>query len=125
MYTLSEKLLAAIMALLLGLSPLQGAVAAVLDTPIQGTGMRLMVEEQGNDTSMPSHQMDHDATQLMPDGGCTTHAGASHHCASCATGIITDLTSLTHPATAQELRLATQDGFTSQPVSSLYRPPRG
>ncbi|MEN8171171.1 MAG: hypothetical protein ABFS08_13190 [Pseudomonadota bacterium] len=124
MRSLSDKLLAAILALVLGFSPLQGAVAAVLDTPSQGMGMHQMMESQGDQNSVPANQMSHDyCQQNKMDDDCTSHAGASSHCSSCVVGLI-PVTTINITPTLISGPHPSSDGFISQHAPSLYRPPR-
>ena len=116
--------MATILALLLGFSPLQGAVAAVLATPAQGMGMHQMVEKADDKKSVSAHQMKHECQQHQADNGCTNHAGSSGHCASCVIAILPDTTSSFTPTVTLASR-PSNVGFTSQYTTSPYRPPIG
>ena len=124
MCSLSEKLLTVILALLLGLSPLQGAVAAMQDSPAQDMGMHQMVEQPDEQNTVTLHQMSHDCQQHKGDRGCTSHASSCNQCASCVVGLLPVTTSNVTPTVTTGLR-PFNDGLSTPHAPSLYRPPRG
>ncbi len=127
MCSLTDKFLAVILALLVGFSPLQSAVAAVLDAPSQKAGMHQMhqlmaPQDEKNNVTPP--QLSHDCQQHLGEDSCTHHAGSAGHCTGCVVGILpVIITSSTLATETLALRPST-DGFTSQHAPSLYRPPR-
>ncbi len=124
MRRLTDKLLTVMLSLLLGFSPLQGAVASMLDTPSQGVDMHQMIGYEGEVNTLSSDQMHQDCPQHMVDNGCQTHVGTSNHCSSCVVGLPSAMTAVFTPILKPSSR-PFNDGFASHPVTSLYRPPRG
>ena len=124
MHYLTDKLLTVTLALVLGLSPLQGAVASMLDTHSDSVGMQQMMAHAGDMSSLSAPQMNHDCSQHMGDSGCQTHAGASSHCSSCVVGIHSAMIAAFTPILESGTR-PSNEGFTSYSTTSLYRPPRG
>jgi hypothetical protein len=123
MCRLNDKLLTVILALLLGLSPLQGAVASILYSPSINVGMHQMLgQEDGSGVS--SHQLCPDCQQYMAENCCPMHAGAASHCACFVVVILPETASLFIPTLTPSLRTPNHS-FTSRYTASLYRPPRG
>lgn len=127
MCSLTDKFLAVILALFMGFSPLQGAVAAVPDAPTQEVGMHQMhqlMAQQDEMNNVTPPQMNHDCQRHLGDERCTNHAGSAGHCTGCAVGILPVITTSSTPAVETLALRPSTDGFTSQHAPSLYRPPR-
>lgn len=120
---LSEKLLAILLTLLLGLSPpLQGAMA----------GLAVSSDHEGETYQMSDTQGDmvkdidpatHDCEQYNADDGCNGHSCSSGQCASCVLAV---LPICSHPINFKATSKLLQKGdyFVSQLSSSLFRPPK-
>jgi hypothetical protein len=123
MYSLSEKMLAAILALLIGFLPAQGVMAAATISPDMGMEMHQMVDAQTDNMSTTANQMNHDCEQPMSEDCCTTHFCSSCQCASCVSGIFVEFSASFNPIV--EIGLSSIiDGFVSQHTSTLFRPPK-
>ena len=84
MRRLSEKMLAILLILLVGLSPLQGAMAGFASLPDQGEGIHQMTDRQEGGMVMASdHGAAHDCEQCKAEVGCHCHNCLSGHCVSC------------------------------------------
>lgn len=123
MHALTDKLLALFMALLLGLSPMQAAVSAVM----VDAGQTMAIHEMSNHTGamdMAGMASAHDCCeQAMKNVGCPDGDCSSSHCASCVIGLVAAV----YPAFNRSLSCEKQaliHGSLRQAPSSLYRPPR-
>ena len=126
MRRLPEKLLAVVLSVILGLMPLQGAMAG-FTTPIKQMG------------EVHHHQMGnhHDGSQVLDAGhsammgceNCNTDAGcsgdncSSGHCVSCLLALLTDFSFSVHQTIASVV-MQTHNDLVKQSISSLFRPPR-
>ena len=117
MSRISEKLLTVLLTLLLGLSPLQGAIAGFASSLDQEEGMHQMSGTHG-DMAMNIDHGAHDCEQCSAGDGCS-----SGQCASCALALLPYITLPKNLTAAIEL-LRTDDGSVSQYSSFLFRPPR-
>ena len=117
MRCVSEKLLAIALTLLLGLSPLQGAMAGFAPSSDQEKGMHAMAERHGDMV------MDHDCERNNAYDTDNCHSCSSGQCTSCALAV---LPVFSHPTNRIGMSglLRADDGFVSQLASSLFRPPR-
>ena len=122
MYRLSEKLLAILLTLLLGLSPFQGAMAGFAASSDQEGGVHQMSDTQG-DMVMDIDPATHDCEQCNADDGCNGHSCSSGHCASCVLAVLPVFSHPTNLSATPGL-LRADDDFVSQLSSSLFRPPR-
>ena len=122
MQSLSEKLLAVLLTLLLGLSPLQGAIAGIASSAQEG-GLQQMADMQADHMVVNSDHAAHDCDQCNADDCCGGHSCSSAQCASCVLAVISVFS---HPiklsTTSEHPRV--DDGFASQPSFSLFRPPK-
>ncbi|MBL3591192.1 MAG: hypothetical protein JMN24_15585 [gamma proteobacterium endosymbiont of Lamellibrachia anaximandri] len=118
---LSDKLLAVLLTLLLGLSPLQGAMAGFAASPDREGSVHQMSDM--HDSGMVMDQAAHDCKQCSADDGCGGHSCSSGQCASCALALLPVFLLPTHLAATPVLPRADK-GFVSQLSSSLFRPPR-
>lgn len=124
MYRLPEKLLAVLLSVLLGLIPLQGAMAGVYSQ---------------KDDVVHQHHMDanhsdimvmmHDSATMMDCDECNTatlcggNSCSSGHCISCILALLPQIlipTLQTSTSIVAQLHFE----FMRQPASSLFRPPR-
>ena len=124
MRRVSEKLLAVLLTLLLGLSPLQSAMAGFASSLDQEGGVHQMANSHDGGMVMAAdHVAAHDCEQCNADAGCNGHNCSSGQCASCALAL---LQVFSHPQNliAVSVPLRADDGFVSQLSSYLFRPPR-
>jgi hypothetical protein len=122
MYRRSEQLLAVMLILLLGLSPLQSAIADAA-FPTRGEPAHQTACMHDGGMMMAGDQSPHGCDQCNSDTGCSNHTCSSGHCTSSVLAMI--------PAFSYPLNLsvvaglpAADDGFVSQLSTSLFRPPR-
>lgn len=122
MHHLSKKLLAVMLSLLLGLSPLQGAIAgyAAFDDQSEN-GYQLVSLHDNMAMAVNQHTLDQD--QCETDTGSTGHSCSSGHCASCAL-VIAQVSILSTIDISKPLLLQVDDRVVSQPSTSLFRPPK-
>jgi hypothetical protein len=116
-----EKLLAIVLVLLLGLSPLQNALADIACSSGQEAPVSMVDCMHGGDMVV-TDQPTHDCEQCDIGQSCASHACSSSHCASSGMAI---LPTLSYPATyivATKIVLV-KDRFESQNLPSLFRPP--
>ena len=120
----SNKLLAILLALLVGLVPLQGAMAGVVDSFDQGEGGHQMADRQDDSLAMVNYVLAQDCEHCKVDAGCSNGDGCSSGgCVSCVLELLPVVSSLTHQS-AVSVRFRTADGFVRHSSSSLFRPPR-
>ncbi len=119
---LSEKLLAILLTLLLGLSPLQSAMAGFAVSSDQEGGVHQISVIQG-DMVMNIDHATYDCEQCNADDGCNGHSCSSGQCASCVLAV---LPIGSHPINFKATSKLLQKGdyFVSQLSSSLFRPPK-
>ena len=120
----SKKLLAILLALLVGLIPFQSAMAGFADSFGQGDGVHQMAGRHDGSQAMADHVMAQDCEHCKVDAGCSNgHECSSGHCVSCVLGLLPVL-SLPPYQSAASIKVATDDGFVRQLSSFLFRPPR-
>ena len=124
MRSLNDKMLCLALALLVGFSPVQGALASVMKAPSQDMSMhhQMMGQHDSKDAMDPEQQRPL-CQQHMGDKDCPSHTGSSNHCAGCVVGILLPPTINFSPILLLSFR-PSNDGFSSQHTTSLYRPPR-
>jgi hypothetical protein len=122
MHRLPEKLLIIMLTLLLGLAPLQGALAGIFISTDQHVGMQQMPDSHA-DAMVMDHSTSHDCVQNMDDKRCSGHSCSSGHCASCALGLTASFAYTAIFSSAPKSNL-TDERFVSQTSSLLFRPPR-
>ncbi len=139
MHRLSSKILALLIVVLMGLAPLQAAMASMgSPAPAMGESMPAMMHmdmsahashgamDMSMDQAATSTDMDQammGCDQCQSDTCCAEQSCPSSHCASCATAIPTVFalsSSLASSAVLADFGLL----FASAAPSSLYRPPR-
>ncbi len=120
-----KKMLAVMLAILVGLSPLQSAMAGFADSFGQGEAVHQMADRHDGSLAMTTgHAMTQDCEQCKVDTGCCNrHGCSSGHCVSCALALLPMLSLPTHQ-TASSVLFRTDDGCVSQLSSALFRPPR-
>lgn len=123
MRQLTNNLVKLIVALLLGLSPLQGAIASMLDTHSNDMAIHQMMGGELDVSNAFLNSMHQDCPQQMTDGGCKMHIGASGHCASYAVAMLSATTNAFTPL-FESSSLPSRERFSSQYTTALYRPPR-
>ena len=122
MCRLSERLLAVMLILLLGLSPLQSAIAGAA-FPDQGEPASQTACMHDGGMMMAGDQSTHDCDQCNSDAGCSNHTCSSSHCFSSVLAMVPAFSYPMNLAVIAGLTAA-DDGFVSQLCSSLFRPPR-
>lgn len=124
MHQSSKKLLAILLALLVGLIPLQSAMAGFADSFGQGEGVHQMTDWHDGSQAMADHDMAQDCEHCKTGTGCSNgHGCASGHCVSCVLGLFPVLSFPTQQSAAS-VQFRTDDGFVRQLSSFLFRPPR-
>jgi len=124
MCRLSEKLLVILLTLLLGLSPLQGAIAGFASSFEQEGGVHQMADRHDGGIVMAAdHAAAQDCEQCNAEAGCNGHSCSSGQCASCVLAVLPIFPDILH-RTATSGLLRTDNGFVSKLSSSLFRPPR-
>lgn len=122
MHRLSKKLLAIMLAILLGFAPLQGAIAGYVAVDDQPGNVHHPVSLQAN-MGMPVNPSAQDHEQCGTDLASMNHCCSSGHCASCAVGI-TQVSILSTINISEPLPIQVDDRFVSQPSTALFRPPK-
>lgn len=117
-----KKLLAILLALLVGLIPLQAAMAGFADSFGQGDGAHQMADRHDGSQAMADPVMGQDCEHCKADTG-NGHSCSSGHCVSCVLGLLPSLSFSTHQS-ATSVQFRTVDGFVRRLSSSLFRPPR-
>lgn len=131
---LSDKLLAVVLALLLGLTPLQGAIAAALGV----AGCDAHQEQQAgahhtsgdSDALASAHHATkqdgsaHDCSDCASDGCCFTgmSCGTSHCSSTAAPLVVESIVSLS--SFGQSYNASAPDAVLASEPAVLYRPPR-
>jgi hypothetical protein len=84
--------LARLLALLLGISPLQSAMAGFTAHAVQaGSGHQMGHEHEAGMTMDQNKVMKHDCRQCQDPTGCSGHTCSSGHCSSCAPALLSTL----------------------------------
>jgi len=122
MHRLSKKLLAIMLSILLGLSPLQGALAGYVTFDDQPENVHQPVSLHA-DMDMADNPSAQDHEQCGTDLTSMNHCCSSGHCASCAVGI-TQVSILSTINISEPLPIQVDDRFVSQPSTALFRPPK-
>ncbi len=124
MHRLSEKLLAVFLILLLGLSPLQNALAGIAASSDQRENALQIECMHDGEMVMVADQSTHDCDQCNTEHGCTSHTCSSGHCTSCVLAV---LSAFAYPAshTVITKMLSVEDSVVTKLSASLFRPPRG
>jgi hypothetical protein len=122
MRQVSEKLLAVLLTLLLGLSPLQGVMTGFATSSDQEKRVHQLADMH-SDKVMDTDHATPDCEQCNVDDGCTGLNCSSGQCASCVLAVLPDSS---HPMdlTTTSGFIRTDGGFISQLSSSLFRPPK-
>jgi len=123
MRRLSKKVLASILALLLSLSPLQGVLASLVDSPDQlGTNHHEVLSHQGHGDAAGEEPMAGDGDCCPPTGCADGFLCASAQCGSCVSAVaplfqLPDFTVADSGYSAKNRKAARYS------PSSLFRPP--
>jgi len=120
----SEKVLAILLALLLGISPLQSAMAGSTAHAVQaGSGHQMGHEHIADMTMDQVKGMNHDCPQCQDPSGCSDHTCSSGHCSSCAPAL---LSTLQHFVIVSGLAhfLQIDEAFPLRDSSHPFRPPK-
>ena len=86
--------------------------------------MQQVMASQDEMHTLQTQQAGDDCMQHQGGAGCPGHADASGHCAGCVFALLPPQAVSPAPTVTSKIH-STNDGFTSQHTSSLYRPPRG
>ncbi len=117
-----EKLLAIVLVLLLGLSPLQNVLADLAYSFTQEGAVSMVDCMHGGDMAMAADQSTHDCKYCDIDQGCASHACSSSDCTSAGIALVSTYSYPTARTVASKVILV-KTGFESQNPSSLLRPP--
>ena len=118
-----KKQLAVLLALLVGLTPLQGAMAGLVDLPGQPEGVIRMAADHDGRFIAAEHAAVQDCERCNRDTGCNGQGCSSGHCAACALALLPTLPLPTYRSAAA-VPMQTDAGFEAQLSSYLFRPPR-
>ena len=116
-------MLVVFLALLLGLSPLQGVMAGLLSSVEQEGRMHHQMSDTGCDMHMENDHAAQSGNQCDTRSDCTDHNCASGHCASCVLAVIPHFSSFSSLRNTPEFS-RTREKFVDQLSTSLFRPPR-
>jgi hypothetical protein len=119
-----RTLLAVLIALLLGLSPLQGAIAGFSDSFDQRGDARLIADafDSGIDVSS-NDAVFQNCGQCDVGNDCFSQSCPPGECATCALTLPPIASNLTNPVTTPRM-LPTDEGVVRQLAPSLFRPPK-
>ena len=118
-----RTLLAVLITLLLGLSPLQGAIAGVSDSFDQQADARQIADAIDSGIAVSSdYVVTQNCEQCDADNGCFNQS-CPPECATCALALPPIVSHLTDPVTAPGM-LPTDEGVVKQLAPSLFRPPK-
>ena len=124
MRQISGTLLAVLITLLLGLSPLQGTIAGVSDSFDQQADARQIADAIDSGIAVSSdYAVTQNCEQCDADNGCFNQSCPPGECATCALALPPIASHLTDPVTAPGM-LPTDEGVVKQLVPSLFRPPK-
>ena len=116
-------MLVVFLALLLGLSPLQGAMAGLMSSFEQEGRMHHQMSDTRCDIHMENGRAAQNGNQCDTQADCTDHNCASGHCASCVLAVIPHFSNFSSLHNTPEFS-RTHEKFAGQLASSLFRPPR-
>ena len=117
-------LLAALITLMLGLSPLQGAIAGFSDSFDQRGDARLIADAIDSGFTVSSNDaIFQNCEQCNVDNGCFNQNCPPGECATCALTIPPVASNLTNPVTTPRM-LPADEGVVKQLATSLFRPPK-
>ena len=120
----SEILLAALITLLLGLSPLQGAIAGFSDSFNQQGDTRQITDAFDSGFTVSSdYAIFQNCGQCNMDNGCFNQSCPPDECATCALTLPPTSSNLTDPITTPRM-LPADEGVVKQLATSLFRPPK-
>ena len=122
MFRYSEKLLVIFLALLLGLSPLQGALAGVVNSFEQKENAHQMSDTHCA-ASMDVGNVSHDGTQCSTQNDCHEQDCSTGHCASCVMAVLPEVSRISRSGDASDFP-SFQSQFINSGFTSPYRPPR-
>lgn len=117
-------LLAALITLMLGLSPLQGAIAGFSDSFDQRGDARLIADAIDSGFTVSSdYAIFQNCEQCNVDNGCFNHSSPPDECATCALTLPPIASNLTKPVTTPRMLPADED-VVKQLAIPLFRPPK-
>ena len=122
MHRVQDKLLATVLVLLVGLSPLHNTLADIL---LSQTDARSMADcMHGADMPMPADESTHDCdcAHCAIGLGCADHVCSSSHCASTSMAIISTFSFPSIHTVANNI-ISPGTHFESQELFALFRPP--
>ena len=123
MHRLSEILLAILLTLLLGFSPLTGAVAGITASYDQEEGTHQMASMPADMVMAFDHATAHDCEQCNTDDCCAGDSCSSGHCVHCVSALPAIYSHQTQ-FTASPVLIRADDSFINRLSASLFRPPR-
>ena len=121
-----EKLLAALLSVVLGLIPLQGAMAGFTSSLEQKSEVhqhQMGNHHNGGQVVTTEHGAMMDCENCNADTGCSGGSCSSGHCVSCLLGLLPDFSFSTLQITFTAV-MQTHSDLVNQSISSLFRPPR-
>jgi hypothetical protein len=124
MRKISGTLLTVLITLLLGLSPLQGAIAGISDSFDQQADARQIADATDSGIAVsPDYAVTQNCEQCDVDNGCFSQSCPPGECATCALTLPPIASHLTDPIPTPGM-LPTDEGVVKQLASSLFRPPK-
>jgi hypothetical protein len=119
-----RTLLAVLIALLLGLSPLQGAIAGFSDSLDLQADARQIADAIDSGIAVSSEfAVIQNGGQCDIDNGCFNQSCPPGECATCALTLPPIASNLTNPVTTPRM-LPADEGVVKQLATSLFRPPK-
>ena len=124
MHRFSEKLLAVLLSVLLGLIPLQGAMAGVYSQQDEDVHQHMMDSNHSNSmVIMEDHTVRMDCDECNTTILCNGNSCSSGHCISCILALLPEILIPTLQTSASII-IQSHTDLVHQPASSLFRPPR-
>jgi len=118
----SEKLLVAFLGLVLGLSPLQDALAGLGSSLDQKTDAQLL-SDMHCAVSMEANHASPDDHQCNTQQDCHDRACSAGHCASCVLALLSESFRISKSGNTSDFP-AFQSEYISSRSASFFRPPR-
>jgi len=123
MHRLSQKSLALVIALLMGILPLQYAVADVASSLVQGEAVSRMADRNHGQMDIHEDQTGDHCDRCVTDDCCMDDICSTGACASAALALLDVFLFPIHPVATSGI-IGADDGFVRHLSASVFRPPR-